>query len=150
VENKWRRMVCGRMDTLHHHTLAAVFRLGRLGLKCDSGSFSKRLVDSPVAHCTAFCTALVRLCMYGPSSNLYVPRYLSAPIFLATSRPSLYVIICLGGNAFGSSSSFSCSSLKSHFRAHSTIFTPRQCSAISSTHFVLTFSSESALSTYSL
>src|SRR5271163_3856838 len=143
-------MVCECMCSLHHRTLAAVFRFGRLGLKCDSGSFSKGLVDSPVAHRTAFCTSSVGRSKHGSSSNLYVPRYLSAPIFLATSRPSLYVIICLDGGAFGSSSSFSSSSLKSHFRAHSTIFTPRQCSAISSTHLVPTFSSESALSTYSL
>jgi hypothetical protein len=74
-----------------------------------------------------------------------IPRYRRAPILLATSRPSLYCII--PGPGCGSSSSFSCSSLRSHLRAHSTTFTPGQCSDISATHFVDTFSRDPWLST---
>lgn len=48
-----------------------------------------------------------------------------------------------------SSSSFSCSSRRSHFNAHSTILTPGQNSLISWIHLVLTFSSEPRLSTCS-
>lgn len=71
------------------------------------------------------------------------PRYLSALIFFATSRPSWYWIS-------GASPSFSsCSSRRSHFSAHSTIFTPGQYSLISASHFVDTFSSEPLLSTWS-
>jgi hypothetical protein len=85
----------------------------------------------------------------------YVPKYLSAPIFLAVSNPSLYCIIlwpclspCCCCCCSSSSSSFSCSSLKSHLRAQRTILTPGQCSAISAVHFVDTFSREWMLSTW--
>lgn len=79
-----------------------------------------------------------------------VPRYLNAPILLATSRPSLYVIADRPRDADPSSSFSSLtSSLKSHLRATSTSFAPAQCSAISLIHFDSTFSRESLVSTYS-
>ena len=77
----------------------------------------------------------------------YVPRYRNAPILLAISRPSLYWMTDFGGALLSGSSSFSWSSLRSHFNAHRTILTPWQCSAISAIHFVETFSSEPRLST---
>jgi hypothetical protein len=75
-----------------------------------------------------------------------IPRYLRALMFWATCSPCLYSIMARFGSA-GFSSSSSCVSRRSHFRATRTILTPGQFSSISCFHFVSTFSSDCGEST---
>lgn len=133
----WRMaLIC-----LHDRTFAAFLCFRWLDRVCNSCRFRECLIDTSVPHRRAFCVRISISHRY-PGLDRYIPRYLRAPICFATSRPSLYWISC-GPSA----SSFSCSSLRSHFNAQRTILTSGQCSLISASHFVDTFSREPRLST---